>query len=342
MRAIGFKECGSIDREDALIDVEIPDAVAGPRDLLVRVKAISVNPVDTKVRAAAKPRDGQPMILGYDASGIVESVGAEVTLFAPGDEVYYAGTIARPGTNAELHAVDERIVAHKPRSLSWAEAAALPLTALTAWEILFDRLRVPRSEEAGGKSLLIVNGAGGVGSILVQLARQLTGLTVIASASRPETIAWVEGLGAHHVIDHHKPLADELARIGLKSVDYIASLAASDHNLPQYAKIITPQGSLALIDDVKSFDIVPLRQKSVTVAWEGVFTRSIYQTGEMIEQHHALAEIARLVDEGVLRGTLTSEVGPIDAEHLKIAHRLVESGTSIGKVALAGFPPSGA
>lgn len=342
MRAVGFKDSGSIDRDDALLDVEIPDAVAGPRDLLVRVQAISVNPVDTKVRAAAKPRAGQPMILGYDASGIVETVGTDVTLFAPGDEVYYAGTITRPGTNAELHAVDERIVAHKPRSLGWAEAAALPLTTLTAWEILFDRLRVARSEEADGKSLLIINGAGGVGSILVQLARRLTGLTVIASASRPETNAWAAGMGAHHVVDHHKPLVDELAGIGLKTVDYIASLADSDGNLAQYAKIIAPQGNLALIDDVKSLDIVPFRQKSVTVAWEGVFTRSSYQTADLIEQHHILAEVARLVDAGVLRSTLTSEAGPIDAEHLKIAHRMVESGTSIGKVVLVGFTPSGA
>ncbi|ANI79167.1 zinc-binding alcohol dehydrogenase family protein [Sphingobium sp. EP60837] len=337
MRAIGFTESGSIDRDDALLDIEVPDPVAGPRDLLVRVHAVSVNPVDIKVRAAAKPRGGQPMILGFDAAGIVEAVGPEVTLFTPGDEVYYAGTIVRPGTNAELHAVDERIVGRKPSSLGWAASAALPLTALTAWEILFDCLRVSRHKDAG-RSILIVNGAGGVGSMLVQLARQLTNLQVIATASRPDTVQWAEGLGAHHVIDHHRPLDEELARIGVRCVDYVASLAASDNNLAQIAKIIAPRGALCLIDDVRAFDIVPLRQKSITVAWEGVFTRSIYKTDDMIEQHNILNEIARLVDEGVLRSTLTKELGPIDAAHLKAAHRLVETGQMIGKVALAGFP----
>ena len=339
MRAIGFTTAGSIERDDALLDLTVPEPVAGPRDLLVRIEAVSVNPIDTRLRASAKPRDGQPMILGYDAAGIVQAVGPEVTLFAPGDEVFYAGTVTRPGTNAELHVVDERLVAHKPRSLDWAQAAALPLTALTAWELLFDRLRVPRSGEGGGRSLLIVNGAGGVGSILVQLARQLTGLTVIASASRPQSAEWVGAMGAHHVIDHRQPLADELARIGVKTVDHIASLAASDRNLPQYARIIAPQGSLALIDDVKSLDIAPFRQKSATVAWEGVFTRSIYQTADMAEQGRILAQIAALVDSGVLRTTLSTPVGPIDAAHLRTAHRLIESGETIGKVVLAGFAP---
>lgn len=337
MKAIGFYQGGSIEREDALINLDLPDPAVGAHDLLVRVRAVSVNPVDAKVRAGAKPAEGTPMILGYDAAGVVEAVGANVTLFAPGDAVFYAGSIKRPGTNAELHAVDERLVGAKPRSLDWAEAAALPLTALTAWELLFDRLRVQRGTDGGGRSILIINGAGGVGSILVQLARQLTGLTVIATASRPESIAWTERMGAHHVIDHRKPLADELARIGFRTVDLIASLAASDTNLPAYAKIIAPQGSLALIDDVKSFDVVALRQKSVTVAWEGVFTRSNYATPDMIEQHRALTEIARLVDAGILRTTLGRDLGPINAANLRAAHRLIESGTAIGKVTLTGF-----
>ena len=339
MKAIGFYQGGGIDRDDALLDIDVPDPAIGDRDLLVRVQAVSVNPVDTKVRGGAKPKEGRPMILGFDAAGIVEAVGPGVTLFAPGDEVFYAGTIKRQGTNAELHAVDERIVGRKPHSLSWAEAAAMPLTALTAWELLFDRLRVPRSSDASAKSILIINGAGGVGSMLTQLARQLTGLQVIATASRPETIAWVEGLGAHHVIDHHKPLDEELARIGAGTVNYVASLASSDRNLPLFPKIIAPQGSLALIDDVKSLDIVGLRQKSISVAWEGVFTRSIYETEDMIEQHHSLNEISRLVDAGVLRTTLSSEAGPIDAAHMKAVHRLVEGGKTIGKIVLAGFPP---
>lgn len=338
MKAVGFRQGGPIDREDALIDVEVADPLPGPRDLIVRVHAVSVNPVDTKVRGGAKPAD-EPMVLGYDAAGVVEALGPEVTLFAPGDEVFYAGTIKRAGTNAELHAVDERLVGRKPRSVDFAQAAALPLTGLTAWELLFDRLRVPRGG-GEGQSILIVNGAGGVGSMLVQLARQLTGLRVIATASRDESVAWVKQMGAHDVIDHRAPLHEGLSAIGVKSVNFVASLAGSEQHLPAYARIIAPQGSLALIDDVKSFDIVPLRQKSVTVAWEGVFVRSLYGTPDMIEQHHALCEIARLVDEGVLRGTMTRNLGPMSAATLRQAHALVETGATIGKLVLEGIPKS--
>ncbi|GLV30970.1 oxidoreductase [Sphingobium sp. TomTYG75] len=332
MKAVGFKEGGPLEREDSLIDIEVADPSPGPRDLLVRVRAVSVNPVDTKVRGGAKPAE-EPMVLGYDAAGVVEAVGADVTLFAPGDEVFYAGTIKRPGTNSELHVVDERIVGPKPRSFDFAQAAALPLTGLTAWELLFDRLRVPRGG-GEGQAILIVNGAGGVGSMLVQFARQLTKLRVIATASRPETIAWVKQMGAHDVIDHRKPLNEGLAAIGVKAVNFVASLAGSEQHLPAYARIIAPQGSLAVIDDVKSFDIVALRQKSITVAWEGVFTRSIYETPDMIEQHRILSEIARLVDEGVLQGTMTRDLGLMSAATLKAAHELVETGASIGKVVL--------
>ena len=332
MKAVGFRQGGPLEREDSLIDIEVADPSPGPRDLLVRVHAVSVNPVDTKVRGGAKPAE-EPMVLGYDAAGVVEAVGADVTLFAPGDEVFYAGTIKRPGTNAELHVVDERIVGPKPRSFDFAQAAALPLTGLTAWELLFDRLRVPRGG-GEGQAILIVNGAGGVGSMLVQFARRLTKLRVIATASRPETIAWVKQMGAHDVIDHRKPLNEGLAGIGVKTVNFVASLAASDQHLPAYARIIAPQGSLAVIDDVKSFDIVALRQKSITVAWEGVFTRSIYETPDMIEQHRILSDIARLVDEGVLQGTMTRDLGPMSAATLKAAHELVETGASIGKIVL--------
>ena len=332
MKAVGFRQGGPLEREDSLIDIEVVDPSPGPRDLLVRVRAVSVNPVDTKVRGGAKPAE-EPMVLGYDAAGVVEAVGADVTLFAPGDEVFYAGTIKRPGTNSELHVVDERIVGPKPRSFDFAQAAALPLTGLTAWELLFDRLRV--SQGGGeGQTILIVNGAGGVGSMLVQFARQLTKLRVIATASRPETIAWVKQMGAHDVIDHRKPLNEGLAAIGVKAVNFVASLAASEQHLLAYARIIAPQGSLAVIDDVKSFDIVALRQKSITVAWEGVFTRSIYETPDMIEQHRILSEIARLVDEGVLQGTMTRDLGPMNAATLKAAHELVEKGASIGKIVL--------
>lgn len=332
MKAVGFRQGGPLEREDSLIDIEVADPSPGPRDLLVRVRAVSVNPVDTKVRGGAKPAE-EPMVLGYDAAGVVEAIGSDVTLFAPGDEVFYAGTIKRPGTNSELHVVDERIVGPKPRSFDFAQAAALPLTGLTAWELLFDRLRV--SQGGGeGQTILIVNGAGGVGSMLVQFARQLTKLRVIATASRPETIAWVKQMGAHDVIDHRKPLNEGLAAIGVRAVNFVASLAASDQHLPAFARIIAPQGSLAVIDDVKSFDIVALRQKSITVAWEGVFTRSIYETPDMIEQHRILSEIARLVDEGVLQGTMTRDLGPMNAASLKAAHGLVETGASIGKIVL--------
>lgn len=334
MKAIGFKSGGPISREDALLDVVVADPVLGARDLLVRVHAVSVNPVDAKVRAGARATE-EPTILGYDAAGVVEATGADVTLFAPGDQVFYAGTIKRPGTNAELHAVDERLVGRMPRSLSYTEAAALPLTALTAWELLFDRLRAVQGE-GEGRSILVVNGAGGVGSMLVQFARQLTRLRVIATASRPETRARATQMGAHDVIDHHKPLDEELARIGVRSVNLVASLAASERHLPIYPRIIAPQGMLAVIDDVASFDIARLRQKSVTVAWEGVFTRSIYETEDMIEQHRILSEIARLVDDGILRSTIGCDLGAMTADTLKRAHRMIEAGQTVGKIVLRG------
>ena len=337
MKAIGYHQPGSIDRDDALLDLEVPAPIPGQRDLLVRVKAVSVNPVDTKVRNSAARSDADPKILGWDAAGIVEAIGGEVSLFKVGDEVYYAGDLSRPGTNAELHSVDERIVGHKPTSLNWAEAAALPLTAITAWEILFDRLRVPYGHKKSPGTLLVINGAGGVGSILIQLARRLTGLTVIATASRAETNDWVKKMGAHEVIDHHKPLDEELARIGHPEVDYVAGLTASDHYLQIFPKIIAAQGHLALIDDPKSFDIVPLKRKSITVAWELMFTRSLYQTADIIEQHKLLEEVSHLIDAGVLRTTLTQTLSPINAANLKNVHAIVESGKAIGKTVLEGF-----
>jgi zinc-binding alcohol dehydrogenase family protein len=337
MKAIGYYTPGSIDREDALLDLELPAPEPGPRDLIVRVKAISVNPADTKFRAGATPPEGTAKVLGWDAAGVVEAVGSDVTLFGVGDEVFYAGDMTRPGANAELHAVDERIVGHKPRSLGWAEAAAMPLTSLTAWELLFDRLRVPYGEGRGQGTLLVINGAGGVGSILIQIARKLTGLTVIATASRPETIAWVQEMGAHHVIDHHKPLDKELARIGIPEVDYVASLTGSERYLPLFPKIIAPQGHLALIDDPEQFDVAKLKRKSITVAWELMFTRAAYQTADMIAQHEILEEISALLDRGVLRTTMTQQASPIDAANLKRLHATAESGRAIGKLVLAGF-----
>ena len=337
MKAVGYHQPGSIERPDALLDLELPAPTPGPRDLLVRVRAVSVNPVDTKIRAGSTPPAGQAKVLGWDAAGTVEAVGGEVKRFSVGDEVFYAGDITRPGANAELHVVDERIVGHKPKSLDWASAAALPLTALTAWEILFDRMRLPYGVKTGGGALLVINGAGGVGSILTQLARRLTGLTVIATASRPETVEWCRSMGAHQVIDHRRPLDQELTAIGIPEVGYVAGLTATDRHLPAIVQAIAPQGHLAVIDDPPSLDIVKLKRKSVTVSWELMFTRSIYQTRDLVEQHRILEEVSALVDAGVLRTTLTERAGRIDASNLKRVHAIVESGRAIGKTVLAGF-----
>jgi zinc-binding alcohol dehydrogenase family protein len=335
MKAIGYREPLPVTNPDALLDLDLPMPEPGPRDLRVAVQAVSVNPVDVKQRARAAPPAGQARVLGFDAAGVVDAVGAEVSLFKPGDAVFYAGTIDRPGSNSEFHLVDERIVGRKPASLGFDQAAALPLTAITAWELLFDRLGVARG--AAGGTLLVINGAGGVGSILTQIARQLTGLTVVATASRPETVDWCLSMGAHHVIDHAKPLDEGLHTIGIQHVEYVAGLTATDRHFPAIVKAIAPQGRLGLIDDPKTLDIVPLKRKAASVHWELMFTRPLFQTPDMIEQHRLLNEVSRLVDAGTLRTTMTANAGRIDAEGLKRVHGLVESGRSIGKTVLAGF-----
>lgn len=339
MKAIGYTQSGPIDRPDALLDITLPDPVATGRDLLVEVHAVSVNPVDTKVRnSSARSGDGPDCkVLGWDACGIVRAVGPDVTLFQPGDRVWYAGSIARPGTNSELHLVDERIVGHAPQSLDDAEAAALPLTAITAWELLFDRLGVVPGKQPTNKTLLIIGASGGVGSILTQLAARLTGLTVIGTASRPETQAWVRELGAHHVIDHSQPLAQELARIGHPVVDIIASLTQTDAHFAQIVEAIAPQGQFALIDDPVSLDVTKFKRKSVSVHWELMFTRALFGTADMIGQHRLLTEVARLVDAGLIRTTLDQRFGTINAENLKRAHALIESGKARGKLVLEGW-----
>ncbi len=336
MKAIGYRTPLPIADAQALIPLDLPMPVPGPRDLRVAVRAVSVNPVDVKQRAAAAPPPGEARVLGYDAAGVVEAVGAEVSLFRPGDAVFYAGALDRPGTNSEYHLVDERIVGRKPATLSFAQAAALPLTGITAWELLFDRLGVARGGGAG-QALLIVNGAGGVGSILTQIARQLTGLTVIATASRPETTAWCRQMGAHHVIDHRQKLTDGLAAIGMPQVAYIAGLTATAQHLPAIVEAIAPQGALAVIDDPKTLDVVPFKRKSAAVHWELMFTRSLFHTPDMQAQHDLLTEIAALVDAGTLRTTLTDIAGPIDAATLRRVHQTVEAGRSIGKTVLEGF-----
>jgi zinc-binding alcohol dehydrogenase family protein len=337
MKAVGYHFPLPITSDESLSDLELPAPTPKPRDILVRVTAISVNPVDVKVRAGVSPPAGEAKVLGWDAAGVVEAVGAEVSLFQPGDAVFYAGALDRPGANSELHVVDERIVGRRPASLSASEAAALPLTAITAWELLFDRIGVPLGSTTHDGALLIINGAGGVGSILIQLARRLTGLTVIATASRPESIAWAKQMGAHHVIDHRQPLDEGLRAIGIPEVRYVASLTGTGGHLPAILEALAPQGKLALIDDPETLDIAPFKRKSISVHWELMFTRSLYGTADMAEQGTLLNEITDLVDSGVLRTTRTADLGPINAANLRKAHALIESGTAIGKIVLSGF-----
>ncbi len=360
MKAVGYQTPSPIDAPDSLVDITLPEPEPSARDLLVEIKAVSVNPVDAKVRASARPADGQQYkVLGYDAAGIVRSIGPDVTLFQPGDEVFYAGSIARPGTNAELHLVDERIVARKPATLSFAAAAALPLTSITAWELLFDRFSIPRASSpvtsphrtaaarlhpaptspsaAKSSSILILGGAGGVGSILIQLARQLTDLTVIATASRPETRQWCSQLGAHHVIDHAQPLKPQLDAIGIPQVETIACLTATAQHYPGVVDVLAPQGKIGVIDDPPTLDAKPLKRKAASLHWEFMFTRPVFETPDMIAQHHLLTDVARLVDGGILRTTHTASLGTINAANLTTAHRLIESGKAHGKIVLEGF-----
>ncbi|GAB7532571.1 zinc-binding alcohol dehydrogenase family protein [Pseudomonas sp. 3A(2025)] len=337
MKAIAYYQPLLIDDANALQDIQLPEPVAGPRDLLVEVKAISVNPVDTKIRRNVAPQDGAAKVLGWDVAGVVKAVGSEVTLFQPGDKVFYAGDLTRAGGNSELHVVDERIVGHMPASLSFAHAAALPLTAITAWELLFERLQVAQGAAQEEQTLLIVGAAGGVGSILTQLARQLTSLKVIGTASRPETAAWVRELGAHEVIDHSKPLVEELQRIGVANVTHVASLTHTDQHLAQLVEALKPQGKLALIDDPEHLDIKLLKRKSLSLHWEFMYTRSMFQTEDMIEQHNLLDRVARLIDAGTLKTTFGEHFGSINADNLRRAHALLESGKAKGKIVLEGF-----
>ncbi len=335
MKAVAYTQHGlPISDPAALVDITLPIPMPGPRDLRVEVRAISVNPVDTKVRNGVAVTE--PRVLGFDAVGIVDAVGEEVTLFQPGDAVFYAGAIGRAGSNAEYQLVDERIVGHKPASLDDAAAAALPLTAITAWELLFDRLRIP--ENGGeGQTLLVIGAAGGVGSILVQLARQLTRLTVIGTASRPDTQDWVYALGAHHVIDHTQPLGEGLQRLGIAEVSHVASLTHTDQHYDQIVAVLAPQGQLALIDDPGQLDVMALKRKSLSLHWESMFTRSSFNTPDVQRQHELLERVAALIDAGVLRTTLGEHYGRINAANLRQAHALIESHRARGKLVLAGF-----
>ncbi|CAI9121216.1 zinc-binding alcohol dehydrogenase family protein [Brytella acorum] len=332
MKAVGYETIGD---SHVLADVELPKPVPRARDLLVKVEAISINPVDTKVRRRTAAFEGERYrILGWDVAGTVEAVGADVTLFQPGDAVFYAGAINRQGANAEFHCVDERLAGHKPRTLDWGAAAALPLTSVTAWEMLFDRMRVPTNRP---DALLVIGGAGGVGSVMIQIARQMTGLTVIATASRPETEAWVRRMGAHHVINHRQDMKAQLAALGYPTVPYIASLTGSDAHHAFLGEAIAPQGHISLIDDPTSFDILPFKTKSVTLSWELMYTRSLFETPDMIRQHEILDAVSRLVDAGILQTTETQRVTGIHAATLRGLHDLSESGTTIGKAVAVGF-----
>jgi NADPH:quinone reductase len=338
MRAVGYRAPGG---GEALVDIELPSPEPAERDILVEVKAVSVNPVDYKVRSGTAPEAGGWKVLGWDAAGVVRAVGSKASLFKPGDEVYYAGSITRPGANCELHLVDERIVGVKPKSLDWASAAALPLTAITAWEALFERLDVKRPVPGAAPAILIIGGAGGVGSIATQIARQLTDLTVIATASRPETAAWAREMGAHFVIDHMKPIAAEVAALGLGAPAFVFSTTQTSKHASQIAELIAPQGRFGLIDGGGVPDAGLFMRKSVSIHWEMMFTRSIFTTADIAQQGALLNEVSRLVDSGVLRTTMTERFSPINAEALRRVHALVETGRTRGKLVVEGFAARG-
>lgn len=336
MKAVGYRKSLPIDAPEALQDITLDVPQPGARDLLVKVSAVAVNPVDTKIRLNTEPENGAYKVLGWDAAGVVEATGSEVSLFRPGDKVWYAGDVTRPGTNAEYQCVDERIVGRVPENLSMAEAAAMPLTTVTAWELLFDRLGVQQGK-GHGKALLVVGASGGVGSVLVQLARQLTELTVIGTASRDATRDWVLSLGAHKVIDHSKPLTDGLSQIGVSEVDYVASLTHTDEHIDQIVEALRPQGKLALIDDPLQLDVRKLKRKSLSLHWEFMYTRSLFQTDDQIEQHRILMKVADLVEQGVLRTTVADHYGVINADNLRRAHAVMEAHQARGKIVLEGF-----
>lgn len=338
MKAIALTRYLPIDHPESLVDVELPTPTPAGRDILVKVEAISVNPVDTKVRAPKDTVEKSPRVLGWDAAGTVAAVGPDVTLFKVGDPVYYAGSITRPGANSEFHLVDERIVGHMPTSLDFTHAAALPLTTITAWEALFDRLGIAPDGSDEGKTVLIVGGAGGVGSIAIQLATRVARLNVIATASRPASADWCRSLGAKAVIDHYGDMPAQLQAMGIANVDYVLCLNDTDRHFPAMATAIAPQGKIcSIVENAGVLDIGLLKSKSATYVWEFMFTRAMYQTPDMIAQHQLLTEVARLIDAGTLRTTVGEVIGPINAVNLRRAHAQLEGGRTIGKLVLVGF-----
>lgn len=341
MKAVGYMQSLPISNPKSLIDIELPQPIASGHDLLVRVMAIAVNPVDYKIRQNVAAQNDEYKVLGWDAVGEVVAIGESVSNFKPGDKVFYAGDLNRQGSNAQYQLVDERIVGHKPKSLSAGEAAALPLTAITAWELLFERLLIkqqhPEIKIKSNDIILIVGAAGGVGSILVQLASALTGATVIATASRDSSAKWVKKLGADYVIDHSKPLTAQIEQLAIGQVTHVASLTHTDSYLDSFVELLAPMGKIALIDDPKSLDVSKLKLKSLSLHWEFMFTRSMFKTTDINEQYHLLNKISDLIDQGYIQTTVGQNLGKINAKNLRAAHKILESGQSIGKIVLADF-----
>lgn len=348
IKAIGYQDNLPIDNEQALQDITLNKPTASGHDILVEVKAISVNPVDYKIRESRPAPEGEYAVIGWDAAGTVTAIGDEVSLFSVGDNVYYAGDLIRSGSNAQYQLVDERIVGHMPASLSFDEAAALPLTTITAWEMLFDRLQVPVSdsstdengnnENTNDVSVLVIGAAGGVGSILTQLLKARTSATIIGTASRDESVQWLKDLGADHVINHRNPLSDELQKTGITEVDYVVSLNNTEEHYEEIIKCLKPQGKLGLIDDPAALDVLPLKTKSLSLHWEFMFARSMFNTPDMIEQHRLLNAVAKLIDAGEIKTTVAHNLGTITAEHLRSAHQMLENRQAHGKVVLEGWP----
>ncbi len=336
MKAVALTYYLPVDNPKAFLDVDLPKPAALGRDLLVSVKAVSVNPVDTKVRRPKSKVEDPPRVLGWDASGIVEAVGPEVTLFKAGDEVYYAGDITRSGSDAEFQLVDERIVGFKPKSLGFAEAAALPLTTLTAYEAFFDRLGIDRDGGDKEQSVLIIGAGGGVGSIAIQLAKT-AGLVVIATASRPETTSWIKELGADHVVNHREPMVEQVRALGFQHVDHIAIFNDMRH-WETAVELIRPQGGIVSIDETDlPMPMEGMKMKSASFHWEFMFARAMHQTPDMIEQHKLLTWVAEEIDAGRIRTTVNKVFTPINAANMREAHRLVETGTAKGKIVLEGW-----
>ena len=357
IKAIGYQDNLPINNEQSLQDITLTKPTAQGHDIVVEVKAISVNPADYKIREARPAPEGEYAVIGWDAAGVVTAVGDKVSLFSVGDRVYYAGDLTRSGSNAEYQLVDERIVGHMPASLSFAEAAALPLTTITAWEMLFDRLQVPVSEnvesaddvasgdnadvnsaDENNVSVLVIGAAGGVGSILTQLLKVKTSATIIGTASRDESVQWLKDLGADYVINHRNPLFDELQKTGVTAVDYVVSLNNTEDHYEEIIKCLKPQGKLGIIDDPATLDAIPLKLKSLSLHWEFMFARSMFQTPDMIKQHHLLTEVAKMIDAGEIKTTIAHHLGMITAEHLRDAHQMLENRQAHGKIVLEGWP----